>query len=147
MDNTGSHWLMACTLAGFDSCFFCVHSAQSGVMWRKAEEAVKIQCQCSVKGVRSFVLFKDLNEEVKVVNRHMESRKNTIALTFKDRLKITADNSSVDIEIKNLTVDDTGVYMCMFKRLNPKNDLEQVKGNGSVLLVVTGESNQYESII
>lgn len=116
-------------------------------MWRKAEEAVKIQCQCSVKGVRSFVLFKDLNEEVKVVNRHMESRKNTIALTFKDRLKITADNSSVDIEIKNLTVDDTGVYMCMFKRLNPKNDLEQVKGNGSVLLVVTGESNQYESII
>lgn len=49
------------------------------------------------------------------------------------------DFPNVDITIKNLSVEDTGPYWCLYSTIYSR-ELVELEGNGSVLLVVKGEA-------
>uniref|UniRef100_A0AAQ4P061 Immunoglobulin domain-containing protein n=1 Tax=Gasterosteus aculeatus aculeatus TaxID=481459 RepID=A0AAQ4P061_GASAC len=100
----------------------------SGVEWKDVGGNVTIGCRPPEEGQTSLSLRKS---EAQILNVHGKSRKETIASEFSGRLQLTGEFPDIDIIIKNLTSDDTGAYWCEY-------DTEML-GNGSVLLVVTGE--------
>ncbi|AWP18824.1 Hypothetical protein SMAX5B_020732 [Scophthalmus maximus] len=133
-------WLKLVTMFCF-SCMTLSDPESKGVVWRKAGEAITIQCSTSDVAVEYLHLYKGLSEELQVVFKDRQSESPNIA--FRDRLQTNAAFPDVDIFIRNLTSTDTGPYWCMYKKFDGVlGKLIKTKGRGSVLLVVaeSGES-------
>ncbi|XP_025762746.1 uncharacterized protein LOC109201947 isoform X4 [Oreochromis niloticus] len=105
-----------------------------GVVRRNVGEQVTIQCR-SASNQDMLYLKKGLNEEEDIY--FTDSNKSTINQKFTDRLQFHGKLPTVDILIKNLTLNDTGPYWCMYKSTDQKYELKTTRGSGSVLLVVT----------
>lgn len=110
-----------------------------GVVWKKTGEEITIQCKS--KNVQEYLRLKmGLNEEVDIFGVEKDSNKITVSKRFSDRLVPNVDFPNVDILIKNLTLKDTGPYWCVYQMFNKSTtNLKEVKGTGSILLVVTGQ--------
>lgn len=122
--------------------FLMPYIESKGVVWRKAGEAITIQCSTSDVAVEYLHLYKGLSEELQVVFKDRQSESPNIA--FRDRLQTNAAFPDVDIFIRNLTSTDTGPYWCMYKKFDGVlGKLIKTKGRGSVLLVVAGEPQQF----
>ncbi|XP_008286281.1 uncharacterized protein LOC103361856 [Stegastes partitus] len=110
-----------------------------GVIWRDLGEDVTIQCSGSVDQ-QFFSLTMGLNEDTNVFFMEKNSGKTTIANGYAGRLQSNGGFYKMDILIKNLTLNDTGPYWCVYKMFDPKSSKSKsTKGQGSVLLVVTGD--------
>ncbi|KAL3987199.1 T-cell surface glycoprotein CD7 [Sarotherodon galilaeus] len=105
-----------------------------GVVRRNVGKQVTIQCR-SASNQDMLYLKKGLNEEEDIY--FTDSNKSTVNQKFTDRLQFHGKLPNVDILIKNLTLDDTGPYWCVYKSTDQKYELKTTKGIGSVLLVVT----------
>ncbi|CAI5675235.1 unnamed protein product [Oreochromis niloticus] len=105
-----------------------------GVIRINVGKQVTIQCK-SASNQDMLYLKKGLNEEEDIY--FTDSNKSTINQKFTDRLQFHGKLPNVDILIKNLTLDDTGPYWCVYKMTDQKYELKTTRGNGSVLLVVT----------
>ncbi|AWP18825.1 Hypothetical protein SMAX5B_020732 [Scophthalmus maximus] len=133
-------WLKLVTMFCF-SCMTLSDPESKGVVWRKAGEAITIQCSTSDVAVEYLHLYKGLSEELQVVFKDRQSESPNIA--FRDRLQTNAAFPDVDIFIRNLTSTDTGPYWCMYKKFDGVlGKLIKTKGRGSVLLVVAEESGE-----
>uniref|UniRef100_A0A3P9C573 Immunoglobulin V-set domain-containing protein n=1 Tax=Maylandia zebra TaxID=106582 RepID=A0A3P9C573_9CICH len=86
-------------------------------------------------------LKRGLNEEEDIFYL-TDLKKSTINQKFTDRLQFHGQVPNVDILLKNLTLDDTGPYWCVYK-MTSNYELKASRGNGSVLLVVTGEAESF----
>ncbi|XP_069380533.1 uncharacterized protein [Paralichthys olivaceus] len=107
------------------------------VVSRKPGEAITIHCRSPDNTDEYLDLCRDLCQGDKVV--YMNSENVEIVPAYKDRAQITGAFSKVDIFIKNLTLEDTGQYWCMYKKVNEKIGKVDAKCRGSVLLVVKEE--------
>lgn len=58
---------------------------------------------------------------------------------MKGRVKTNGEFPSMDIVIKNLDLDDSGPYWCVYSKIDYSYTQLMTQGNESVLLVVTGE--------
>ncbi|XP_006791616.1 uncharacterized protein LOC102785598 isoform X2 [Neolamprologus brichardi] len=105
------------------------------VIRRKVGQQVTIQCR-SASNQEMLYLKRGLNEEEDIFYL-TDSQKSTINQKFTDRLQFHGRVPNVDILIKNLTLDDTGPYWCVYKMSGRNYELKTSRGNGSVLLVVT----------
>ncbi|XP_063326685.1 T-cell antigen CD7-like isoform X2 [Pelmatolapia mariae] len=105
-----------------------------GVERRNVGKQVTIQCR-SASNQDMLYLKKGLNEEEDIY--FTDSNKDTINQRFTDRLQFHGKLPNVDILIKNLTLNDTGPYWCVYKSTDQKYELKTSRGSGSVLLVVT----------
>lgn len=110
------------------------------VIRRKVGQQVTIQCK-SASNQEMLYLKRGLNEEEDIFYL-ADLKKPTINQKFTDRLQFHGQVPNVDILLKNLTLDDTGPYWCVYK-MTSNYELKASRGNGSVLLVVTGESEQF----
>ncbi|XP_068574784.1 uncharacterized protein [Cebidichthys violaceus] len=126
------------------SCTALSGSGSSGVVWRDFGEAITIQCRSPDKSQDSLSLKKGLSEKLDhVLYKDGKSEKTTTATEFSNRVQLNGVFPNLDILIKNLTASDTGPYWCMYMKFDEKsfNKIE-VKGNGSLLLVVTDSTHQ-----
>ncbi|CAI5675238.1 unnamed protein product [Oreochromis niloticus] len=106
-----------------------------GVIRRNVGKQVTIQCK-SASNQDMLYLKKGLNEEEDIFHL-TDSKEPTINQKFTDRLQFHGKLPTVDILIKNLTLDDTGPYWCVYKSTDQNYELKATRGIGSVLLVVT----------
>ncbi|XP_005925548.1 uncharacterized protein LOC102304363 isoform X3 [Haplochromis burtoni] len=103
------------------------------VIRKKVGQQVTIQCR-SASNQEMLYLKRGLNEEEDIFCLTLQ--KSTINQKFTDRLQFHGPFPNVDILLKNLTLDDTGPYWCVYK-VSSNYELKTSRGNGSVLLVVT----------
>ncbi|XP_078126487.1 uncharacterized protein LOC144530691 [Sander vitreus] len=136
-------WLKLITLLTIVSSPARSGLVSSEVVWRELGKAVTIQCRPSKPDQEYLSLKKGLSEEHEVLYKEGNPEKNTIHKEFMGRLQLNGVFPNVDILIKNLTSDDTGPYWCVYKKFDlvSSKNLE-MKGTGSVLLVVTGGPQQ-----
>ncbi|XP_058509942.1 uncharacterized protein LOC131475691 [Solea solea] len=128
------------------SCTVLSDPGGSGVVWKKAGEAITIQCTTSEEE-EFMTLNKGLLEEVQVIHTEFKPEGNVITAAFSGRLQVKTKVCNVDILIKNLTTEDTGPYWCVYKKFNSKDGkVIATKGKGSVLLVVTANGNQVDPV-
>lgn len=114
-----------------------------GVVRKRAGEDITIQCKCG-KSPMYLYLKKGLHKENDVFFKAMGSNNHTVASGLTGRLQIHGAFPNIDILIKNLTLQDTGPYWCQYFVFSTSTfQLESVPSNGSLLLVVTGESHQF----
>ncbi|KAM7372094.1 hypothetical protein PAMP_009289 [Pampus punctatissimus] len=112
----------------------------SGVEWKKVGEQVTIQCKC--QSDQEYLFLKKGLEEDQVL--FTTNKKHTISPQFADRLQLNGQILNLDILITNLTLNDTGLYWCEYKRFDMlTKTTKSTKDTGSVLLVVTDETHQY----
>ncbi|XP_031168292.1 uncharacterized protein LOC116059390 [Sander lucioperca] len=141
-------WLKLITLLTILSCPALSGPVSSEVVWRALGEAVTIQCRPSKPDQEYLSLKKGLSEEHDVLYKEGNPEKNTIYKEFMGRLQLNGVFPNVDILIKNLTSNDTGPYWCVYKKFDlvSSKNLE-MKGTGSVLLVVTGGPQQHSACV
>ncbi|KAL3987198.1 myelin associated glycoprotein [Sarotherodon galilaeus] len=127
-------WLQLITLLCFS--FGAPSRADGhGVVRINVGKQLTIQCR-SASHQDYLYLKKGLNEEEDIFHL-TDSKEPTINQKFTDRLQFHGKLPNVDILIKNLTLDDTGPYWCVYKVADKNYELKATRGNGSVLLVVT----------
>ncbi|XP_030592213.1 T-cell immunoreceptor with Ig and ITIM domains-like [Archocentrus centrarchus] len=107
-----------------------------GVVRKHVGQSVTIQCR-STSDQETLNLKKGLHEERDIFYATVHSDKRTIDSKFTDRLQYHEKFPNVEILIKNLTLNDTGPYWCVYKMTDKKYVQKITKGSGSVLLVVT----------
>ncbi|XP_072225307.1 uncharacterized protein [Leuresthes tenuis] len=123
-------WLRTATFL----CLCYTALIEAEVIWKHVGEDVTIQCRIETKQ-ESLSLVRDLSKNVQLFYTR-ETNKNIFDKKFKERSQTNGLFPSVDILIKNLTLDDTGPYWCLYKKM-VSGTLETTDGHGSVLLVVT----------
>ncbi|KAM7386759.1 hypothetical protein PAMA_009400 [Pampus argenteus] len=117
----------------------CGAVRSSGVEWRNVGEHVTIQCKCQSEQ-DSLFLKKGLKEEI----LYIISNRSTKSTEFKHRLQLNGSLNNTDILITNLTLNDTGLYWCEYKRFDKgTTTYKSTIDSGSVLLVVTDKNHQY----
>ncbi|XP_028268315.1 uncharacterized protein LOC114440196 [Parambassis ranga] len=118
----------------------CLHGACAGiagVVRKTAGEDITIQCKCS-ESPTYLSLKKGLHQEDEVFFKEKEYKNHTVARSVTGRLQIHGAFPNIDILIKNLTLQDTGPYWCLYSVYSTNTfSVQSVKGTGSVLLVVT----------
>ncbi|XP_028456159.1 uncharacterized protein si:ch211-188c18.1 isoform X2 [Perca flavescens] len=125
------------------SCTALSGPVSSEVVWRDLGKAVTIQCKTPKPNQEYLTLKKGLREEYDVLYIDGKSEKNTIHKEFMGRLQLNGVFPDVDILIKNLTTNDTGPYWCVYKKFDVESSKTlEMKGEGSVLLVVAGGPQQ-----
>ncbi|KAL2087112.1 hypothetical protein ACEWY4_018171 [Coilia grayii] len=123
-------------LVSFCVCFV---TGLSGERIKRRREGEKIEIPCSTDQLNQdgMYLYKsyDQKQEVTFLNNNMES---SPRIAFADRVQITGGLNKLTATITNLTIDDTGVFWCLFVRYEgPKQHYTDSK-DGRILLVVTG---------
>lgn len=115
------------------------------MIWTNTGQSVTIQCRSSASDLQNISLKKGIHRETDISFKH-KTGTITIADNIKDRMQLNGNFPNLDFLLKNLTSDDTGVYWCLYKEFDAKSGTTAViEGQGSVLLVVTGESEQQDS--
>lgn len=72
--------------------------------------------------------------------RKANQEKPVIRDTFQRRLQYHGNFPNMDILITDLLLNDTGPFWCLYQKFNKlKRQTDTLKGNGSVLLVVSGK--------
>ncbi|XP_041851652.1 uncharacterized protein si:ch211-188c18.1 [Melanotaenia boesemani] len=113
---------------------------KKGVVWKQVGEDITIQCRGS-NDYEFLSLFQGLNKTVRLLFTE-KSKKVLFGEEIKERSQTNGDFPNVDILIKNLTLNDIGPYYCEYKKIGEKGNQKIINGQGSVLLVVTGEPHQ-----
>lgn len=104
--------------------------------------SITIQCRAPKQLQELLVLKKGLKQD-EIYSRHRNG-KLIISKEFKDRLQVNGEFPDTDILIKNLTSNDTGPYWCHYSKIDLEGGgIIGQKGNGSLLLVVTGEPSTF----
>ncbi|XP_014058449.1 uncharacterized protein [Salmo salar] len=122
--------LLCCTLA---------EKGSKGLLVRKQEgDTMTIHCSTSLPDQENLSVYMRRTKEIEVLYFYQAREKLTLHETFKLRLMTNGRLNKMDITITNLTIEDSGVYWCVYSVYkSPKN--EKTEGEGAVLLVVNDE--------
>lgn len=118
------------------------------MLWILPGKDVTIQCRPdTAKDILSLSVKMGLSEnDVFLVEK--DNNEPLIKGPFRERLQYSGNFPNLDILIKNLVLNDTGPYWCVYQRHNRiKRETLTVKGEGSVLLVVSGKPYRFSVIV
>ncbi|XP_032442527.1 uncharacterized protein LOC116735046 [Xiphophorus hellerii] len=153
-NDTGSYWcLYSRTSETFnqqvtkgDGSVLLFVTETKEVIWRESGQSVTIQCRINTD--QDFLVLKmGLNEETEVAFINRASRKTHFHKGIAGRVQTSGTFPSVDIVIKNLNGSDSGPYWCVYSKLDDNYHPLVTKGNGSVLLMVTGYTHESTTTI
>ncbi|XP_061568406.1 uncharacterized protein LOC133422431 isoform X2 [Cololabis saira] len=105
------------------------------VIWKEAGESITIECSSS-QPQESMYLYTGLYKSVELV--FISPPKVTVTNHIKARVQTYIEFPKISVLIKNLTVNDTGTYWCVYMNYINLKEV-RVEGDGSLLLVVTGK--------
>ncbi|XP_014832768.1 PREDICTED: uncharacterized protein LOC106910605 [Poecilia mexicana] len=131
----------------------CYAAEMKEVVWREVGESVTIQCRSGTSKHISLHLKRGLREDMDIaqINNKLKLGKNQKRLmhfseiklhevkNMIDRVQINGTYPNIDFLLKNLSVDDTGAYWCLYLQ-DTSNTREMIKGGGSVIVVVKENS-------
>lgn len=109
------------------------------IVKKKPGESVTIRCSSNVKRL-SFELKKGLRDETQIVYWDLGD---TGTITYR-KPRVTAEevgHFTLHVTLSNLTVDDTGVYLCMYTDM--RCGTRETRGGGSIFLDVQRESTTH----
>ncbi|KAM9491520.1 uncharacterized protein ACWYII_003689 isoform 2-T2 [Salvelinus alpinus] len=112
-------------------------TAAEAILWVKTEEKFTMKCSTPLKDQEGMYLYVGLDRDMEVLYYHQNSSKLTPRKRYWDRVKTEGPVDQLTITISNLTIEDTGVYWCVYTKFNEamyENDINQ--GRGSTLVVV-----------
>ncbi|KAM9491519.1 uncharacterized protein ACWYII_003689 isoform 1-T1 [Salvelinus alpinus] len=118
-------------------------TAAEAILWVKTEEKFTMKCSTPLKDQEGMYLYVGLDRDMEVLYYHQNSSKLTPRKRYWDRVKTEGPVDQLTITISNLTIEDTGVYWCVYTKFNEamyENDINQ--GRGSTLVVVNDDAPQ-----
>ncbi|XP_071390625.1 T-cell immunoreceptor with Ig and ITIM domains [Centroberyx affinis] len=130
-------WLRLITFLSL-ACTALSGPVSSGPVWKDIGGFITIQCTTTLQDQDALSLQRGLGEEEQILYFDKGSEKFTMKKELKPRVETKVQFPKMDIVIKNLTVEDTGAYWCVYKDVQ----MTGTKGTGSVLLVVQDAAQQ-----
>ncbi|CAB1344675.1 unnamed protein product, partial [Coregonus sp. 'balchen'] len=92
-----------------------------------------MNCSTTLKDQDGMYLYVGLDKDIEELYYHQHDSK---MKGYWDRVKTEGPVDQLTITVNNLTIEDTGVYWCVYTKLNKatfENDIKQ--GRGSTLVV------------
>ncbi|XP_029480232.2 uncharacterized protein LOC115103539 isoform X2 [Oncorhynchus nerka] len=127
--------LLKCFLFFFS--FNELTTAAEAIVWVKTGEKFTMKCSTTLKDQDGMYLYVGLDRDREVLYYHQRDSKLTPRKGYWNRVKTEGPVDQLTITISNLTIEDTGVYCCVYTTFNEatyENDINQ--GNVSTLVVV-----------
>ncbi|XP_042159273.1 uncharacterized protein LOC112264167 isoform X2 [Oncorhynchus tshawytscha] len=109
------------------------------ILWVKTGEKFTMKCSTTLKDQEGMYLYVGLDRDREVLYYYQHDSKLTPRKRYWDRVKTEGPVDQLTITVSNLTIEDTGVYWCVYTKFNKatyENDINQ--GRGSTLVVVNG---------
>ncbi|XP_064810853.1 uncharacterized protein LOC135526415 isoform X2 [Oncorhynchus masou masou] len=134
--------LLRCLLLFYFS-FNILTTAAEDILWVKTGEKFTMKCSTTLKDQDGMYLYVGLNRDREVLYYYQRDSKLTPRKRYWDRVKTEGPVDQLTITISNLTIEDTGVYWCVYTTFNEatcENDINQ--GRGSTLVVVNDDALQ-----
>ncbi|XP_070965877.1 uncharacterized protein [Oncorhynchus clarkii lewisi] len=114
-------------------------TAAEAILWVNTGEKFTMKCSTTLKDQEGMYLYVGLDRDREVLYYYQRDSKLTPRKRYWDRVKTEGPVDQLTITISNLTIEDTGVYWCVYTKFNEatyENDINQ--GRGSTLVVVNG---------
>ncbi|XP_029480231.2 uncharacterized protein LOC115103539 isoform X1 [Oncorhynchus nerka] len=130
--------LLKCFLFFFS--FNELTTAAEAIVWVKTGEKFTMKCSTTLKDQDGMYLYVGLDRDREVLYYHQRDSKLTPRKGYWNRVKTEGPVDQLTITISNLTIEDTGVYCCVYTTFNEatyENDINQ--GNVSTLVVVNDD--------
>ncbi|XP_055763081.1 uncharacterized protein LOC129839577 [Salvelinus fontinalis] len=130
------HWCLL--LIGFS--LSTSTTAAEAILWVKTGEKFTMKCSTTLKDQDGIYLYVGLDRDMQVLYYHQRDSKLSPREGYWDRVKTEGPVDQLTITISNLTIEDTGVYWCIYTKFNEttyENDINQ--GRGSTLVVVNDD--------
>lgn len=121
-------------------CFWFCCVEMKGVVWKKVGQSLIIQCRTESDQDFLNLKMETANEETGIVGIDKATERRIVLQGMTERVQTYGAFPNVDIIIKNLNGNDTGSYWCLYSKTSETFNQQITKGDGSVLLFVTGES-------
>ncbi|XP_042159278.1 uncharacterized protein LOC112264167 isoform X3 [Oncorhynchus tshawytscha] len=118
-------------------------TAAEDILWVKTGEKFTMKCSTTLKDQEGMYLYVGLDRDREVLYYYQHDSKLTPRKRYWDRVKTEGPVDQLTITVSNLTIEDTGVYWCVYTKFNKatyENDINQ--GRGSTLVVVNDDALQ-----
>ncbi|XP_029480230.2 uncharacterized protein LOC115103538 isoform X2 [Oncorhynchus nerka] len=112
-------------------------TATEAILWVKTGEKFTMKCSTTLKDQDGMYLYVGLDRDREVLFYHQRDSKLTLRKGYWDRVKTEGPVDQLTITVSNLTIEDTGVYWCVYTNVN-KSTFNNfiIQGKGSTLVVV-----------
>nr|XP_029480230.1 uncharacterized protein LOC115103538 isoform X2 [Oncorhynchus nerka] len=112
-------------------------TATEAILWVKTGEKFTMKCSTTLKDQDGMYLYVGLDRDREVLFYHRRDSKLTLRKGYWDRVKTEGPVDQLTITVSNLTIEDTGVYWCVYTNVN-KSTFNNfiIQGKGSTLVVV-----------
>ncbi|XP_054892004.1 uncharacterized protein LOC129363751 [Poeciliopsis prolifica] len=142
-------WMKICAIL----CL-CYSAEMKEVVWREVGESVTIQCRSRTTKDHSLHFKRGLWEDMDIAQitneqkltkeqkkvMKISGKKLDFVKNMSDRVQFNGTYPDIDFLLKNLSVDDTGAYWCLYLK-GTSGSKEMRKGDGSVIVVVKESSS------
>ncbi|XP_029545125.1 uncharacterized protein LOC115147187 [Salmo trutta] len=118
-------------------------TAAEAILWVKTGEKFTMKCSTTLKDQDGMYLYVGLDRDREVLYYYQRDSKLTPRRPYWDRVKTEGPVDQLTITVSNLTIEDTGVYWCVYTKFNGttyENYINQ--GRGSNLVVVKDDALQ-----
>ncbi|XP_029537797.1 uncharacterized protein LOC115142455 isoform X2 [Oncorhynchus nerka] len=115
-------------------------TAAEAILWVKTGEKFTMKCSTTLKDQEGMYLYVGLDRDREVLYYYQRDSKLSPRKRYWDRVKTEGPVDQLTITVSNLTIEDTGVYWCVYTKFNEttyENDINQ--GRGSTLVVVNAK--------
>lgn len=125
-------------VSGIKHIFLFIYVEMKGGVWKKVGQSITIRCRIE-SDQDFFNLKKGINKENDIVGIDKVTQRLIIVESMKGRIETHGAFPNVDITIKNLNRNDTGIYWCVYSSVDESFKQQTTRGDGSIQLFVTGE--------
>ncbi|XP_014033038.2 uncharacterized protein [Salmo salar] len=133
--------LLKCLLFYFS--FNELTTAAEAILWVKTGEKFTMKCSTTLKDQDGMYLYVGLDRDREVLYYYQRGSKLTPRKGYWERVKTEGPVDQLTIIVSNLTIQDTGVYLCIYTKFNETtNENEINQGRGSTLVVVNDDDPQ-----
>ncbi|XP_018617247.1 uncharacterized protein LOC108939998 [Scleropages formosus] len=124
------------------SCSAWATDGKSRILKIKEGASFTVRCISSEQGLMSMDLLQRLEEETHVLHFYEKTRKVRLAKNYEGRVKEKGEMTKLSITLINATADDSGIYSCVYNKVNAgTQDIEKFPGMEDTLVVVMGGVN------
>ncbi|MFT7804098.1 uncharacterized protein LOC108939998 [Arapaima gigas] len=106
----------------------------------KKGQPMSLQCSTNQEDFMSMELQWRMETETRVLYFYQASRKMTLGEQYSERVKWEGEMTKLSVTIYNATADDSGIYWCVYNKVNNQTrSVDKIPGKGSILVVVDGD--------